>query len=379
MSIISHQVDHMLDRLRAAFSATEARERLNARPHQPRAPVLRGARVSDRTSIGSLWRNLQDAGAGSANDERLLADPDTLAAAESYGANIENMIGTVKVPVGVIGPLRINGLNATWRLLCTARDHRSGAGRLLRARRRNRILRRRRERGHAGRGRAAQPRLQVRKPDRGRAVRRMGGALVRRPQGGSGVDHPVRQARFARADDGQRHRLPALPLHDRRRLRPEHGDDRNRSALPPHRSALPGAAAALVHRSQFLRRQEEHLSRPDHRPWPQGYRLRHDSIRADRAGPAYQRRTHDGLRLHGGSRRHAERPARRAGALCQRAWPPSTSPPARTRPAFPNPPSASPAWNGAAAICSSPSRCPTCWSARSAAAPRCRARRRPCV
>jgi hydroxymethylglutaryl-CoA reductase (NADPH) len=29
-----------------------------------------------------------------------------------YSANIENFIGTVKLPVGIIGPLRINGLNA---------------------------------------------------------------------------------------------------------------------------------------------------------------------------------------------------------------------------------------------------------------------------
>jgi len=41
-----------------------------------------------------------------------LADGATVASAELYGANIESMIGTVKVPVGVVGPLRVNGLNA---------------------------------------------------------------------------------------------------------------------------------------------------------------------------------------------------------------------------------------------------------------------------
>jgi hydroxymethylglutaryl-CoA reductase (NADPH) len=47
-----------------------------------------------------------------AADRAAIADPATMDLAETYGASIENLIGTVKVPVGVIGPLRIQGVNA---------------------------------------------------------------------------------------------------------------------------------------------------------------------------------------------------------------------------------------------------------------------------
>jgi hydroxymethylglutaryl-CoA reductase (NADPH) len=110
LSIISSQVLRMLEYLRASFTETEVRERLRSRAAV--SPPLRGTRRADGTSLVKLWTRLREVAPISEHDQRLIADPDALDAAASYAANIENMIGTVKVPVGIIGPMRINGLNA---------------------------------------------------------------------------------------------------------------------------------------------------------------------------------------------------------------------------------------------------------------------------
>jgi len=83
-------------------------ERLKPHPPQDLRRFPSGTQV-DETILEARWKALS-AAAGEA--QSALLDPQTLAQAERYRHNIENFVGTVKLPVGIAGPLRVNGLFA---------------------------------------------------------------------------------------------------------------------------------------------------------------------------------------------------------------------------------------------------------------------------
>jgi hydroxymethylglutaryl-CoA reductase (NADPH) len=100
----------VLQTLRASLTNEMARARLS--PRTAEMAPLRPARSATAQSIQALWRRLKKDGHASDEDEAVIADARTVETAERYSRNIENFIGTAKVPLGVIGPLRINGINA---------------------------------------------------------------------------------------------------------------------------------------------------------------------------------------------------------------------------------------------------------------------------
>ena len=82
-------------------------QRLRPDLSPPASRVPGGARLSPE-ALDKRWALLP----ASAGQRAALADSQTVAQMELYQGNVENFIGTVKLPVGLAGPLRVNGLFA---------------------------------------------------------------------------------------------------------------------------------------------------------------------------------------------------------------------------------------------------------------------------
>lgn len=109
--LVPFHVTEMMRRLRDRYTKVALSAQML--PRDGDFATLRPVRRATAASVSRYWTRLKGDTTASDADQAAMADPQSLADAETYSANIENYIGTVKLPVGIIGPLRINGLNAS--------------------------------------------------------------------------------------------------------------------------------------------------------------------------------------------------------------------------------------------------------------------------
>lgn len=100
-----HKRDY-LDNIDQDFANPEFIDKLTPKFHSSDLRVNRSPYLTER-NVNYRWKAL-----GNEESRRQLLDPHTKDQMELYSKNIEFFVGTLKMPVGTAGPLRVNGLFA---------------------------------------------------------------------------------------------------------------------------------------------------------------------------------------------------------------------------------------------------------------------------
>ena len=112
MDIRPIAVRRMLNLMKGSETEQSYTERLLTKTSLPKVKRLRPHQTASEGSVEKIWNQLIAESSANIDDKTELADPLSLMRAKTYTANIENYIGTVKIPLGVVGPIRIHGTHA---------------------------------------------------------------------------------------------------------------------------------------------------------------------------------------------------------------------------------------------------------------------------
>lgn len=112
MTADRYRTQSILTLIQQKFSVPELIKRQSCKKDLPLAPAIRPTKTISVTALENYWKILRQQTSATDEDKAILAHDRICQDLEVFQSNIENCIGAVQIPVGIIGPLRINGIFA---------------------------------------------------------------------------------------------------------------------------------------------------------------------------------------------------------------------------------------------------------------------------